>query len=193
MNRFPEHIRSNEVTAVTVAQGIHRMTVEEYVQVVRDFGWESTELVEGVVYDVASEYNRHAWTVMTVLDAVRTAFPHDVVRNVGNVHLDPASLFAPDVHVIDGDFVQDPDWVIPASAVKLVIEVSVTTQLHDRGAKLIAYAKGGIAEVWLIDPRPEAGELVRYRDPGGASYGTVDRFDVGENAAALDLAAIFRR
>lgn len=44
--------------------------------------------------------------------------------------------------------------------------------------------------MWLIDPRPDAGQLVRYRDPHGAPYRTVDRFDVGENASALDVNVI---
>ena len=178
---------------MAVAQEIHRMTVDEYVRIVRDFGWESTELVEGVVYDVSPEYNRHADTVMDLLHKLHGALPDDVVRNAGSVHVSEISMFDPDVYVIDGSFARDPDWAVPASAVKLVVEVAVTTQAHDRGPKLIAYAKAGVPEVWLVDPRPEAGELVRYRDPRGASYGTVDRFDVGENAAALDLAAIFRR
>jgi len=77
--------------------------------------------------------------------------------------------------------------------VKLIVEVSVTTQVRDRGARLIAYAKAGLAEVWLIDPRPGVGELVRYRDPVGASYREVDRFDVGENARDLDVTAVLKR
>ncbi len=175
---------------MSVAQEIHRVTVDEYVRIVRDLGWESTELLEGVVYDVASEYNRHAWTVMNVLDALRSAFPDDEVRNVGNVQLGPASLVAPDVQVIDGGFVQEPEWVVPASAVKLVVEVGVTTLGHDRGVKLIAYAKAAVPEVWSIDPRPETAELLRYRDPDGASYRRVDRFNVGENATSIDVAVL---
>ncbi len=175
---------------MAVAQQIHRMTVDEYVRIVRDFGWESTELVEGVVYDVSPEYNRHADTVMDLLDKLREAFPADVVRIVGSVNVGPISMFDPDVYVIDGSFARDPDAAIPASAVTLVVEVAVTTQAHDRGPKLIAYAKARVPEVWLIDPRPDAGELVRFRDPDGASYRTVDRFDVGENAGALDVGTI---
>lgn len=94
--RFPEHIGSNEVSRVTVADEIHRMTVDEYVRIVRDFGWESTELIEGVVYDVGPVYNRQAGTVMDLLDKLRAAFSDDVVRNVGSVHVSPISMFNPD-------------------------------------------------------------------------------------------------
>jgi len=169
------------------------MTVGEYVRIVRDLGWDSTELIEGVVYDVTPEYNRHADTVMDLLDELRYAFPDDVVRIVGSMHVSGISMFDPDVYVIDGSFARDPDWAIPAVAVKLVVEVSVTTQAHDRGPKLIAYAKAGVPGVWLIDPRRGVGELVRHRDPEGASYATVERFDVGENASGLDVAEILAR
>ena len=119
--RLPRaHISSKDVSPVAVAQEIHRMTVDEYVRIVRDFGWESTELVDGVVYDVSPEYNRHAGTVMDLLDKLRDAFPDDVVRVVGSVHVGPISMFDPDVYAIAGSFAQDPDWAIPASAVKLV-------------------------------------------------------------------------
>jgi len=82
---------------------------------------------------------------------------------------------------------------VPVVALKLVVEVSVSTQSRDRGAKLIAYAKAGVPEVWLIDPHPGVGELIRHRDPGGASYATVDRFAVGEDAADLDVATMLAR
>ena len=43
---------------------------------------------------------------------------------VGSVYVGPISMFDPDVYVIDGSMARDPDSAIPASAVKLVVEVS---------------------------------------------------------------------
>lgn len=174
----------------TVAEDIHRMTVDEYLRIVRDLGWESTELIEGVVYDVTPEYSRHTATVMHVFRQLDAWFPEDATCIAGSVRLDPLSIFDPDAFVLDVDVPLDPDDAVPVAAVKLVVEVSATTHSRDRGPKLIAYAKADVPEVWLIDPRPGKGELIRYRDPDGASYRTVDRFDVGENASALDVATI---
>ena len=101
-------------------------------------------------------------------------------------------MFDPDVFLIDPTVELDDEDAVPVDAVRLAVEVSVTTQVHDRGPKLIAYSKAGVPEVWLIDPRPGVGELLRHRDPDGASYRTVDRFEVGENAADLDVAAILQ-
>jgi len=193
MDRFPEHIGSNEVRPVTVVEDIHRMTVDEYVHIVRDLGWESTELVEGVVYDVSPSYGLHTRTVMHVFRQIDALVARDTAFNVGSVLLSPRTLVDPDVYVVTNADVVTDLAATPGSAVILAVEVSVTTQAHDRGPKLIAYAKAGVPEVWLIDPRPEVGELVRHRDPDGASYRTVDGFDVGENAEHLDVVAMLRR
>jgi Uma2 family endonuclease len=180
-----------EDTVVTaLPQEIHLMTVPEYVRAVDLFGWESTELIEGVVYDMPAEKNRHAMTVRNVGLALEAAFaPHRVFFS-GSVDLSPLSMPEPDVRVIDGDIELDPDGYMPASAITLVVEVSVTTLSHDLGPKLGTYAKTRIPEVCVIDPHPEAGLLLRHTDPAGGRYYTVQRFDVGENAEHLDVAPV---
>lgn len=190
MRAFPEHIRSERGDAVTVADEIHRVTVDEYIHIVRDLGWESTELIEGVVYDVAPEYHRHSSTVKRMFLQLHTHVVDGATYQSGSVRLGPHSMVDPDIYVVDLARSLDPDDAVPAAAVKLVVEVSVSSHARDRGPKLIAYAKAGVPEVWLVDPRPDVGELIRYRDPEGASYRTVDRFDVGEDAVALDLALV---
>jgi Uma2 family endonuclease len=190
MAAFPEHSRSNEVTPVTVAPEIHRFTVDEYDHIVRDLGWDATELIEGVVYDVTPEHNRHAGTVDHVFRSVDAWFTGHWTRFSGSVRLSDRSLVAPDIFVIDRSVPLDPDGSVPVAAVHLVIEVSVTTHDHDHGPKLAAYAMAGVPEVWLIDPRPGAGVLVRHRQPDGTTYAAIDRFDVGEDAAHLDLATV---
>jgi hypothetical protein len=97
MTCFPAHIRSNEVRPVTLAADIHRVTVDEYIRIVRDFGWESTELVEGVVYDVTPEYSRHMGTVMHLFRLLDAWFPENATCNTGTVRIGPLSLFDPDV------------------------------------------------------------------------------------------------
>jgi Uma2 family endonuclease len=74
----------------------------------------------------------------------------------------------------------DPDFDFPkyadAAHVLLAVEVSLTTWSRDTGVKLAAYARNGIPEYWVVDPRP-GGRLVRYRQPQcdvePAAYGDV--------------------
>lgn len=178
---------------MAVTDEIHRVTVDEYLHIVHGLGWERTELIDGVVYDVPPVFNRKADVVRSVFWRLDEFIVGDLVWCAGSVRVSDRSLFDPDVSVIDGAAYLDPDDFVPVAAVKLVVEVSVSTQSRDRGAKLIAYAKGGVPEVWLIDPRPGLGELIRHRDPDGASYATVDRFAVGEDAADLDVATMLAR
>jgi len=178
---------------VTVAAEIHRVTVDEYLRMVRDLGWESTELVEGVVYDVTPEHNRHMATVMRVFRRIDAVVGDERTVNAGTVVVSNESMFDPDVFVIARDACLDPDGAVPVASVELVVEVSVSSHARDCGPKLRAYAMAGVPEVWLVDPRPGVGSLVRHRDPGGDSYRAIDRFDVGEDAQALDARVVLAR
>ncbi|MEZ5144865.1 MAG: Uma2 family endonuclease [Acidimicrobiales bacterium] len=175
---------------MSVTGEIHRVTVDEYLHIVRDLGWESTELIEGVVYDVTPELGRHTVTVMRVFRLLDAHVPAGTAFNAGSIRLGPRSLVDPDVYVVDEGVLLDPDDAVPGGSVVLVVEVTVTSQVRDRGPKLAAYARAGVPEVWLVDPRPEAGELLRHRAPVGSTYRKIDRFSIGEDAEALDVGQI---
>ena len=64
--------------------------------------------------------------------------------------------------VIDGSAKYDRNNIVPGELLKLVVEVSVTTQARDLGPKLRAYAAAGVPQYWVVDPRPEAGYLLRH-------------------------------
>ena len=65
--------------------------------------------------------------------------------------------------------------------VLLLIEVSDTSLAYDRGAKLAAYARAGIPEVWIVnlpDRRVEA-----YTEPAGSEYAVVRHYTPGARIA----------
>jgi Uma2 family endonuclease len=175
-------------TDMSAREHIYTMTVPEYVRATQVLGWERTELIEGIVYTMPAEKNRHWMTVETVRNLLAHAFPAHVVTAAGSVQLGDDSLVNPDVFVVDSAQIQDLDDFARAPAVLLVVEVSVSTLYRDRGPKLLAYAKAAIPEVWVIDPRPKAGTLLRHTDPQeDGRYTTVQSFDVGECAEKLDI------
>ena len=182
-----------EGNTVSAIYDIHPMTVPEYLQATELFGWEKTELIEGVVYDVPSEKNRHAETVRRLGIALSVALPDDLVYPSGSLDLSPWSMPEPDLYVVDRDADVDLDGYMPASEVRLIVEVSVSTLNRDLGPKLRAYAKASIPAVWVVDPRPGAGWLQRHTDPVDGRFQAVRRFEVGECAGDLDAAAVLGR
>jgi Uma2 family endonuclease len=57
------------------------------------------------------------------------------------------------------------------SAALLVIEVADTTLKRDMGVKARAYAKAGLAELWVVDLEARVTHV--HRAPGGKGYGSI--------------------
>lgn len=167
---------------------LHRLSVDEYVSVVRMFSWASTELIDGLVYDRLPTARNHAETVAAVFGWLRATHPGAIVLPGGSVQLDDSTLIEPGLVVAtEGIHLES---FVPAAAVLLVVEVIAESVSDELGPKLRACARAGVPEVWVIDPRAEAGYLLRHVDPHGELYAGVHRHDVGENAARLIDAGI---
>ncbi len=85
-----------------------------------------------------------------------------------------------------------------AKDVLLLIEVADTSLDYDREEKLTAYARAGVAEVWLINLNDTVVEI--YRGPNFAAYGSKTVAHSGDKLspqsfadAILDLARLFKR
>jgi Uma2 family endonuclease len=71
---------------------------------------------------------------------------------------------------------------IPApSDVLLVIEVANSSWRYDRGRKLRAYARNGIAELWIV--HLAASRVIVFRDPKGDGYADERSYARGETLA----------
>jgi hypothetical protein len=173
---------------------VHRLTVAEYEHLVAaaeaagEFGWDRTELVEGVVYDVSPESSLHTDAVHDLYEALKAAFPAQLVRMGGSVEIDGASLWKPDVYVLAQGTTRDRKYPL-GSDVELAIEVSLTSLSRDLGPKFRRYAAAGIAEYWVLLPQP-GGYVLRHRDPSGLGYHTVERIELPDGYTKLDVAAL---
>jgi Uma2 family endonuclease len=114
-------------------------------------------------------------------------YPDDRVVVDVTVELNEFTAVDPEVLLIDGSARFDRTAYVPARVVKLVVEVRDTTKAS---RKLQSYAAAGIPQYWVVDPRPEAGFLLRHTEPMGEHYHQVRRYDVGEGAELLDAAAV---
>lgn len=80
----------------------------------------------------------------------------------------------------------------------LLIEVSDTTLDYDREEKIPAYARAGIAEVWIVNLNNASVEV--YRDPHFTGYGSKTVLAAGDQVApqafpdaVVNLAELLRR
>ena len=174
---------------VFVDPAIRRMNVEEYEQFVADRDLDDVELIDGVVYEVSPEFDLHTSAAAVLNRLLLERYPGRKVLQGGSVRIDDRCLWNPDVYVLD----VKPDFVFPrysdAAHVLLAVEVSLTTWRRDTGVKLAAYARNGIPEYWVVDPRPD-GRLVRYRGPRRdvepAIYASVETVPLPDGLHALE-------
>ena len=70
-----------------------------------------------------------------------------------------------------------------AADVLLLVELSDSSLVYDRGTKLPLYAKFGVPEVWIVDLRGAAIEV--YRQPAGDAFVHKERLTSGSLAPVL--------
>jgi Uma2 family endonuclease len=132
------------------------------------------ELIEGEVIEVAPQATPHRAVISKISKLLLSAFgPNDWVVIQGTLVLSNRSAPDPDFHVFDVP-VGTPDEQLPKPL--LLIEVSDTTYATDRGPKLRAYARAGIADYWIVNLVQRRVEV--YREPSNPTGKRLDwRYD----------------
>lgn len=99
------------------------------------------------------------------------------------VHLDKYSEPQPDLMLLR----TSPDFYASRhpgpNDVFLLIEVADTSLDIDREKKLPAYARAGIAEVWIVNVPEKTIEV--YREPKSTGYESTTTFRAGEKASCM--------
>ena len=146
---------------------VRRWTRAEYHQMA-DLGWfegQRAELVEGEIVVLSPQKFTHAATTDRVADTLRSALAGGFwVRMQLPIVLTDLSEPEPDVSVVPG---RREDYSDHPRGASLVVEVSDTTVLFDRGKKLRMYAAAAIPEYWILDLQARAVE-VRKRPVAGS-------------------------
>ena len=128
------------------------------------------EIIDGDLYVTPSPLTPHQRTLLELAFAFRAFLqrhplgevliaPLDVILDEHEVH-EPDLLFVLNEHK---DILQD--WV--RGVPDLVVEIlSPSTETRDRGIKLKAYGRFGVAEYWIVDPVAQAVEVYRLSPEG---------------------------
>jgi Uma2 family endonuclease len=144
---------------------LRRWTRREYARLI-DEGLldedEPIELLDGLLLVKEPQSSPHRVAVALVAQALGRAFGDGwFVQVQSPIGLDPRSEPEPDVCVLRGaprDYLDDH----PARPA-LVVEVALSGLRLARGRKLAAYARGGIADYWIVDLAGRVLEV--YREP----------------------------
>jgi Uma2 family endonuclease len=129
------------------------------------------ELLDGLLVAREPQGRRHAAVVVLVRAALERAFgPAYHVREEKPIALDEQSEPEPDVVVVPG---QPRDYLdAHPSRPVLLVEVAETSLPIDRLRKGGLYARGGIADYWVVNLIDEVLEV--YREPVRAPSGEGD-------------------
>jgi Uma2 family endonuclease len=155
--------RDIRIRPITVAQ-YHRMLEVGIV-----YEREPVELLDGQLIAMPPEGPLHRSAVMMLTELLVQRFAGRAMVCPGNpVELDDTSEPQPDFTLVH----RHDDWYKsghprPAD-VFLVIEVSLSTLVCDRGRKLRAYARSGIPEFWIVNLAHRRVEV--YTEPHELGY-----------------------
>jgi Uma2 family endonuclease len=161
-----------EATTVAIQLTPRRFTAAEYRQMIEAgvFGQdERVELIDGEIVQMSPIGDRHAACVRRLIALLSRLFT------------DQAIIDAQNPIVADVSYVPQPDLALlrprsdfyasgtpTAADCLLIIEVADTSAEVDGQIKMPRYARGGAAELWLVDLERDV--VVVYRDPIGDSY-----------------------
>lgn len=166
-----------------------RFTAAEYHQMIEAgvFGQdERLELIDGEIVQMGPIGDRHAACVRRLIALLSRLFATEAIVDAQNpIRVDVAYAPQPDLSLLrpraDYYATQTPT----AAECLLVIEVADTSAEFDQQIKAPRYARGGVAELWLVDLERDV--VVAYRDPSGNAYQLVQVFHRGETLAIAAL------
>ena len=123
----------------------------------------SAELIEGEIMVLSPQGPSHSYFTDQVAELLRNSGWTGVwVRIQFPINFGPYSDPEPDVSVVMGSRA-DYREAHPSSAL-LIVEVSDTTLIYDRGRKASLYAMRGVADYWIVNVNDDQLEI--HRDPG---------------------------
>ena len=172
--------------------GLHRFTRHEYERLL-DHGFldedDPIELVDGLLLVKEPQHSLHRTAVLLAAKELERAFGDGwFVQTQSPIILGDRSEPEPDVCVVQGS---PRDYVVShPTQPALVVEVAQSGLGIARGRKAAAYARGGIADYWIVNLADRALEVHREpARPGPAlqhwGYVSTVRLDAGAVIAPL--------
>jgi len=166
----------------TAAEVIRPLRRVEYDQLIAlgAFEDEKIELLDGELVAMSPIGTHHDSAVQQLNELLVLALHGRAsVRCQSSFAASELSEPEPDFTVVPrGTYLEDH----PSQA-HLIIEVAESSLAKDRGRKLRMYANCGVPEYWVVNLVERCIEV--YREPDGASYARMDRYEGGQSIQLL--------
>ncbi len=160
----------------------HRITVNEYERIIEAGALEDpsrVELIDGEMVDKMGKKAEHSYTAKEVLKALDGRLSAGwTSRKEEPVRIPDYDEPEPDVAIVRGSDADYEHRIPTAADVALLVEVSDSTLVQDRGKKLLVYAKGRIPVYWIVNLVDRQVEV--YSRPGKNGYRSHKIFASGE-------------
>jgi len=170
---------------------IARLSVEDFM-LLHDSGaldrYAKSELIEGEFFCMNSQCSRHARAksllAKRLFEAIeRQGLAFEVWTEV-SVQLSDDSMPGPDIVVTD----YRGDKAIPLENVALIVEVADTTLDMDLGRKAAIYARGPVAENWVLDVTHQ--RLLVHTRPESGTFADRTEYPLGVAVSARTLPGV---
>ena len=134
---------------------LHRITVDEYERIIASGALEDpgrVELIDGYMLDKMGKNAEHGYATKQTVKALDGRLPAGwTSRKEEPIRIPEFDEPEPDVAIVRGSDADYRHRIPSAGEVALLVEVSETTLLQDRGKKRTAYARAGIAVCWIVN------------------------------------------
>jgi Uma2 family endonuclease len=158
--------------AVETEPELHRLSLEEYHQLVESGGFDEDariELIDGLLLDMSPKTLEHERPIVWLNRALQLAIdPARFELLVAAPLTIGTSEPEPDLAIVG----KDAERPYHPGGAALVIEVSVSSRRRDLGVKPRIYAQAGIPLYWVIDV--DRRRAVVHSRPSGDGYDSID-------------------
>jgi Uma2 family endonuclease len=148
------------------------------------------EVIDGVLYMTTSPSNFHQWISRVVFV---TLYQQIDTLGIGVTHYSPMGVFMPgcdpvqpDIFVVRsenmGIFRDRHVFGVPDLSIEIL---SPSNSIQDTQIKRGAYARAGVPEYWIVNPRRR--DVLIYSAPQAGSYSQEQRFAEGEELVSPTL------
>jgi Uma2 family endonuclease len=163
---------------------VYRFTVDEYERMAEVLDGCRVELIDGYLFRKTPKKPPHVWAVRCLVETIPSLLPPGWTwRKEDPVRIPAFDEPEPDVAVLRGSAQEYRKRIPDASDVVLLVEVAETTLARDRGEKLTAYARSGIAVYWIVNLIDRQVEV--YTGPGLEGYASRADFTAGQHVPVV--------